>query len=431
MEKASLLIKQIEDGKFNQLFEDVYIEESLVSLQPGRYKAALENFIENFGDRDVEIYSAPGCSELCGNHTWHQRGKMLAAAVNRDMIAVVAPSDNNIITLKTRRMADIRPIPLRNLGLSFDEQGTYEAIVKGMYRKFSDLKYEIGGYDAYIDNDVPVGAGLSSTASFETLLGIIMNGLYNGNMIPVVLIAQIAQFAENVYYGKRGGLMSQAATSIGNIITIDYKDPTFPIIKKPDIDFSEFGYLICTVDTKDKPANVMDDLMAIPEEMFEVARCFGKQYLREVNEREFYDRLQELRTKCSDRALLRAMHFFSEERRVNREVNALKAGNFEKFLDYVARSGNSSFEYLQNVYSSRETENQAVSLAICMSEKILREHGVVRVHGEGFEGTIQAIVEEDYAHDYKRDIEKIFGEHSCHILQVRRQGGFAIIGEKI
>lgn len=427
MKQASKIIAELKKGKYKSIFKTLYIEDVLLNKQKDRYVNALKAFIELYGDQEVEIYSAPGRSEICGNHTDHQHGKMLAVAINRDIIGVVAKTDNNVITVHSEGYPDIKPVRTSALNQAFDEQGTTEALIKGIVKKFKDMGYNVGGYNAYITSEVPIYSGLSSSAAIEVLLGQILNGLYNSSKITPLVIAQIGQYSENIYFGKPCGLMDQAASAIGNMIDMDFKDPRKPVIKKKAIDFTQFDHSLCIVDTKDTPANLTNEYRAIPLEMKEVAKFFKKDFLREVDEKEFYDNLVPLRKVCSDRAILRAMHFFSEEKRVTKEVAALQSGNFKEFKRLIARSGNSSFEYLQNVYSSKDPAHQAISLAICMSEKILREKGVVRVHGSGFEGTIQIFVQEDYSRKYKKEIEKLFGEHSCHVLHVRTQGGIKVI----
>ena len=429
MKKASKIITGFNKGEYKALIKDLYIEDARLTKQKNRYITALKKFIELYGDQDVEIYSAPGRSEICGMHTDHQHGKMLACAVNRDMIAVVAKTDDNVIDITSEGFDEIRNITLNKSGLklAFDEQGTTEALIKGIVSKFKDLHYEVGGFKAYITSEVPLYSGMSSSAAIEVLLGTILNGLYNNGSISPLIIAQIAQYAENIYFGKPCGLMDQAACAIGGLIKIDFKDPTRPLIKKQTIQFEQFKHSLCIVDTKDVPANLTNEYRAIIEEMKSVAKYFNKDFLREVDENEFYKSIIPMRKVCSDRAILRAMHFFSEEKRVNKELKALRDGNFAEFKIQIKRSGNSSFEYLQNVYSSKDPSHQNISLAICMSEKILKDKGVVRVHGPGFEGTIQVFVENDSARKYKNEIEKYMGKHCCFVTHIRQKGAMKVI----
>lgn len=429
MKKASKIITGFNKGEYKALIKDLYIEDARLTKQKNRYVTALKQFIELYGDEEVEIYSAPGRSEICGMHTDHQHGKMLACSVNRDIIAVVTPTDDNVVRLVSEGFPDIRPITISKAGLklTFDEQGTTESLIKGIVSQFQKLGYKVGGFKAYITSEVPLYSGMSSSAAIEVLLATILNGLYNSGSISSLIIAQIAQYAENIYFGKPCGLMDQAACAIGGLIKIDFKDPKKPLIKKQMIKFEQFNHSLCIVDTKDVPANLTKEYRAIIEEMRSVAKYFGKEFLREVDENEFYEHIIPMRKVCSDRAILRAMHFYSEEKRVNKELKALRDGNFNEFKIQVKRSGNSSFEYLQNVYSSKDPSHQNISLAICMSEKILKDKGVVRVHGPGFEGTIQVFVENDYARKYKNEIEKYMGKHCCYVTHIRQQGAMKVI----
>jgi galactokinase len=290
-----------------------------------------------------------------------------------------------------------------------------------------DLGYKIGGFDAYITSDVLIGAGLSSSAAFEDIIGTIIDGLYNDMAIDMVTIAKVGQYAENVYFGKPCGLMDQCACAVGGLITIDFKDPENPDVKHVDVDFGEFGYSLCIVDAKGSHANLTDEYAAVPAEMKAVAQFFGKDVLREVNVQDFLDHMDEVREKCGDRAALRAYHFFKENDRVPQEVAALENKDFPAFLNLVKASGNSSYKVLQNVYASSDPQHQSVSLALTLSEDLLGDHGVCRVHGGGFAGTIQAFVANDYVDTYKKGIEKYFGEGSCHVLKVRKYGGKKVL----
>ena len=325
MKKASKIITGFNKGEYKALIKDLYIEDARLTKQKNRYVTALKQFIELYGDEEVEIYSAPGRSEICGMHTDHQHGKMLACSVNRDIIAVVTPTDDNVVRLVSEGFPDIRPITISKAGLklAFDEQGTTESLIKGIVSQFQKLGYEVGGFNAYITSEVPLYSGMSSSAAIEVLLATILNGLYNSGSINPLIIAQIAQYAENIYFGKPCGLMDQAACAIGGLIKIDFKDPKKPLIKKQMIKFEQFNHSLCIVDTKDVPANLTKEYRAIIEEMRSVAKYFGKEFLREVDENEFYEHIIPMRKVCSDRAILRAMHFYSEEKRVNKELKAL------------------------------------------------------------------------------------------------------------
>ena len=425
MKLASQIINEIKNNQYNSILEEVYVDKQLVNVQKKRYINAIEKFIELYGDSEIEIYSVPGRSEVCGNHTDHQHGEVLAASINLDMIGVVR-KDNQIEILSDDY--DINAIDLNDLEMKENEKETSEGLIRGVTYKLKQLNYKIGGFKGFITSDVLQGSGLSSSAAFEVMIGTILSGLYNDMKIDPVVIAQVGQYAENVYFGKPSGLMDQCACSVGSLIHIDFENENQPIVEKIEVDFSNYKHSLCIVDVHASHADLTSDYASVPYEMKEVANYFNKEYLREVNENDFYNHLAELRHKVNnDRAILRAIHLFEENKRVKNIVHALKEDNFDIFKEVISSSGNSSFKYLQNIYSNHDEKNQAVSLALALSELILKNHGVCRVHGGGFAGTIQAFVENDYVDVYKNEIEKVFGECSCHILKVRKYGGIKII----
>lgn len=424
MKKASLIINEINDNKYNDILVDIYVDSSLVEDQKKRYIAAIEKFIELYGDKEVEIYSTPGRSEVSGNHTDHQRGEVLAAAINLDIIAVVEKA-NDVKVLSDDY--DIKAISLDDLECKEEEKESSEGLIRGVLARFKELGYHIGGFNAYMTSDVLQGSGLSSSAAFEVMIGTILSGLYNNMEVDPVVIAQIGQYAENVYFGKPCGLMDQCACSVGSLINIDFKDTANPIVRKVDVDFPEFKHSLCIVDVHASHADLTDDYASIPTEMKEVAKVFGKDVLREVDEKDFYLRLNDVRKAVNDRAVLRAIHLFEENKRVEKAVKALNERDFDAFKDVIKASGDSSYKYLQNIYSNNDYLNQAVSIALSLSEMILGNEGVCRVHGGGFAGTIQAFVKDDYVYHYKQEIEKYFGEGSCHILKVRKYGGKKVL----
>lgn len=422
---ASALKQNIQNHELDEKIKDLYADESLLDYQRERYVKAIDKYISLYGDEEVGIYSAAGRSEVGGNHTDHQHGCVLAAAINLDGIGIVSKKEGSVKVVSDS--FDIQEIDLNDLEKRDEEEGTSEGLIRGVLYKLSQEGYTIGGFKAFITSDVLMGAGLSSSASFETIIGTIISGLYNDMSIDMVTIAKVGQFAENVYFGKPCGLMDQCGCAVGGLISIDFKDTAAPVIEHVDVDFSKFHHSLCIVDTKGSHADLTDEYAAIPQEMKKVANFFGKDFLREVNEEDFYANIAELRKTCKDRAILRAYHFFEENKRVAKLVNALQNSDFEGFKHYIQESGNSSFKYLQNVFAASDAQNQAVSLGIGMSEKLLGSHGVVRVHGGGFAGTIQAFVEDDYVATYKEGIEKVFGEGSCHVLKVRKDGGCKVI----
>lgn len=425
MKKATELINDLKNNKYDELLNDLYVDESLLEYQRNRYVAAVEKYISLYGDNEVEIYSAPGRSEVGGNHTDHQHGCVLAAAINLDAIAVVGKTEREIKILSDD--FDIKAIDVNDLAVKKEEAGTSEALVRGVLAKLKELNYQIGGFNAFITSDVIMGAGLSSSAAFETIIGTILSGLYNDMTVDPVLIAQIGQYAENVYFGKPCGLMDQCASSVGSLINIDFKDIDKPVVRKVDVDFSKFEHSLCIVDTKGSHADLTDEYAAIPAEMKKIANYFNKEFLREVDEQEFFDNIAKVREIGNDRAVLRAIHLFTENKRVDLQVAALNAGDFDEFKRLIKASGDSSYKFLQNVYANSDVFNQSVSIGLAMSEKILGDNGVCRVHGGGFAGTIQAFVKDSYVDTYKTEIEKVFGKDSCHILKVRKYGGKKVI----
>ena len=425
MIKATILVEELNNKKYDELLNDIYVDTNLLDYQRERYVKAINKYVSLYGDTDVEIYSAPGRSEVGGNHTDHQHGCVLAAAVNLDAIAVVGRVDNKIKVLSDD--FDIAPINLEDLEIKKAEEGTSEALIRGVCARLKELGYNVGGFNAFITSDVLMGAGLSSSAAFETIIGTIISGLYNDMTIDPVVIAQVGQYAENVYFGKPCGLMDQCASSVGSLINIDFNDVAKPIVNKVDVDFSKFGHSLCIVDTKGSHADLTDEYAAIPMEMKKVANYFGKEFLREVDEEDFFNDIAGARKACQDRAVLRAIHLFEENKRVDQEVKALNNSDFETFKKVVKESGDSSYKFLQNVYANCDVQNQSVSIGLAMSEKIIGRNGVCRVHGGGFAGTIQAFVKDEFVTAYKTEIERVLGKGSCHVLKVRKYGGKKVI----
>ena len=426
MKDSKILKEELLQGKYEKLFQDIYQDENEAKRQNTRYAQAVEKFEELFGESQVEIYSAPGRSEVGGNHTDHQHGMVLATSINLDAIGVVSPAESSVIQVVSEGY-DMVEVDTDDLEEKYEEEGTTAALIRGVAAALAEKGYKIGGFRAYITSDVLIGAGLSSSAAFEIIMGTIFSGLFNNMEIDPVEIAKVGQYAENVYFGKPCGLMDQMASAVGGLIHIDFKDPQAPSVKKVPSDFQAYQYSLCIVDTKASHANLTDDYAKIPEEMKRVADFFKKKVLREVEEQEFFAQIPGLRSILGDRPVLRALHFFGEEKRVEQQVEALEKGEFQKFLELVKESGNSSFKYLQNIYINRDEQNQAMSIALGASESILQNHGVSRVHGGGFAGTIQVFVENSYVEEYRKRIDQIFGRASCHVLKVRQQGGIKVI----
>ena len=425
--QIEILIRSFLDGAYDERLVDIYADETKISYQRERYINAIKKFEQCYKPGDVELFSAPGRSEIGGNHTDHQNGEVLAASVNLDTIGIVKKTDDNVIRLVSDNYDEII-IRLDDVSVKEKEKETTKALIKGVVSGFIERKYAVGGFQAYITSDVLIGAGLSSSAAFETLIGTVVSGLYNHAEIPAVTIAQTGRYAENVYFGKPSGLMDQMACAIGGMVYIDFENEEKPQVEKIDADFEKAGLTLCIVDTKGSHAGLTHEYAQIPVEMKQIAAHFGKNVLREVEEKDFYAALPVLCKESGDRAVLRAIHFFAEDERVVKEVNALRAGDWNRFLKLVKESGDSSYKYLQNVYVSRDTVSEPVAIALAVSERALADKGVCRVHGGGFAGTIQAFVKEAAVLDYKNAMEAVFGADSCHVLKIRRYGGIRVIG---
>ena len=422
--KTAELKKGFQDGKYEELLRDIYIDESVLDYQKERYIKAIESFEELFGEKEVEIYSAPGRSEIGGNHTDHQLGRVLAASINLDAIAIVAKKENGVV-LKSEGYPMIN-VSLADLLPKKEEEGTSEGLIRGVAAKLKEEGYEIGGFEAYVTSDVLNGAGMSSSAAFEVLTGNILSGLYNEGKVSPVLIAQAGQYAENVFFGKPCGLMDQMASSVGNLIFIDFADVKNPVIKKVNVNFEDFDHSLCIIDTKGSHADLTDEYAAIPEEMKKVAAYFGKEVLHQIDKNEFYIHIPEIRKVAGDRAVLRAMHWFEETDRVIDQVNALEKEDFEGFKSLIKASGDSSFKYLQNVYSVKNLSRQEMAVGLAFSDVILKGRGVSRVHGGGFAGTIQAFVPVEDVCEFKKTMETMLSEGCCHVLSIRPAGGLIL-----
>ena len=386
----------------------------------------LERLFESrFGAKPSRWFSAPGRSEICGNHTDHNRGKVMAAAVNLDVIAAVEPTDDGTVTVKSVGHEENR-VNISELSALESEKNTSTALVRGVLAGFRARGYKIGGFNAYTQSDVLKGSGLSSSAAFEVLIGTVLSGLYNGGEVSPVEIAKTAQFAENAYFGKPSGLMDQMASSVGGFTKIDFADPEKPLIEAVSLDLEAHGHSLCIVDTKGSHADLTPDYAAIPAEMKSAAAFFGKDCLRGVTKAEMIANLPALREKVGDRAVLRALHFADENARVDSLAEAIKSGDFVAFLSVIDRSGESSYKYLQNVYSCAHPEEQGVSLAIYLAKSLLDGEGAARVHGGGFAGTVQAFVPKHKLESFISGMEGVFGEGSCHVLNVRPFGGVEV-----
>ncbi len=410
---------------FFEAVRPLYVDETKLEAQRSRYTNALSRFEQLFGDGPVELFSAPGRSEVGGNHTDHQRGKVLACSLNLDVIAVVRKRVDGVITVQSEGYP-LDQVDLKDLNPVAGEEGTSKALIRGVAGALAEAGYTVGGFDAYTTSEVLQGSGMSSSAAFEVLLGTILSGLYNNDTVSPVEVAKASQVAENQYFGKPSGLLDQMACSVGNLVTIDFADASDPKVRRVDADFGSFGHSLCITDTKGSHADLTPDYAAVPAEMKQIAGHFGKAVLQEVSEAEFLSKLPELRELYGDRPVLRAIHWYEENKRVETQVAALESGDFDAFLKAVNASGDSSYKYLQNVYSPRHLEAQAIPVALAVSDLVLKDRGASRVHGGGFAGTIQAFVPDDLVEDYRKAMDGLFGEGACHILFVRPVGGYHI-----
>ncbi len=394
----------------------------IIKEQKERYLALVEGFGAGFPEQaEMTIFSSPGRSEVGGNHTDHNAGRVLAAAVDLDIIAVAAANDAGVVRLQSQGYPPSF-VRLDDLDIRESEKYTAVSLIRGVCARFQQLGLELGGFDAVATSRVPKGSGLSSSAAFEVLIATVLNHLYNQGQLDAVLLAQIGQYAENQYFGKPCGLMDQTACAVGGFVTIDFQDFEHPVVEKVDLDFAASGYSMVIVDTAGDHADLTDEYEALENEMKSVARAMGGQVLREYSAEQVLERAAYLRERVSDRAILRAIHFYADDQRVVEQVNALKGGDFSQFLQLIIDSGKSSWMYLQNCYSPRSVEQQGISIALMISEAVLRGGGAWRVHGGGFAGTIQAFVPDDLLSIYVDQIEQIFGRSSCHVVRVRPDG---------
>ena len=423
---SGILKKAIINGEFNEKLADIYGDNEKVPYQMQRYADAIELFEKYYGESDIFVFSAPGRSEIGGNHTDHQHGEVLAASINLDAIGIVRKMDDNIVKVRSDEYPEAL-IDLMDISIKEEEKGTTLSLIKGVLAGFVEQGLSVGGFCAYITSDVLIGAGLSSSAAFEVLIGTILSGLYNDMKVSPILIARIGQYAENVYFGKPCGLMDQMASSVGSLVHIDFNNPKEPIVEKVDCNIEAYGYSLCITDTKGSHADLTDEYAAIPDEMKEVASFFGKEVLRDVTRKDILSNIDRVRDISGDRSVLRALHFINENARVGKEVEALKSKDILTFMNLIKDSGDSSYKYLQNVYSNRDVEHQNVSLALLLSEMFLDKNGVCRVHGGGFAGTIQAFVKTDEVEAYQCYMNEVFGEGACTAMQIRKYGGIRVV----
>lgn len=422
--KIEKLLSAVADGK---TLSSLYgTDEEIIKEQKARYAAVIDEFKKTYGHDEAEMFSSPGRTEIGGNHTDHNYGRVLAGAVNLDNVAVANANGTNTVRILSSGYPQFE-VDITNLKPSEKEYYTSVGLVRGIAARLNELGYKIGGFDAVINSGVPKGSGLSSSASFEVLIGAIFSHLFNDGKLDAVLNAQIGQYAENVFFGKPCGLMDQTACSVGGLVTIDFADPSKPIVKKVNFDFTKTGYALVITDTGGNHADLNDEYASLPTDMKGVAAQLGKKVLREVSLEQVIDAIPSLREKkVSDRAILRAIHFERDNARVVEQVADLEKGDFKAFLKKVVASGQSSYMYNQNIYPINNVAEQGLSVALALSDIVLGDEGAWRVHGGGFAGTIQAFVPQNKLNEYIETIEHTFGKGKCWKLFIRPQGAIKV-----
>ncbi len=414
--------EKLKNGSYSNIFSQIYSSSEEAAT---RYCEACDEYQKLYGDGDVMLFSAPGRTEVGGNHTDHQHGRVLAGSVDFDVIAVAAKSDDNTVKIKSKGFPE-DVVCIDELACKAEENGQAISLIRGILAEFKARGYKIGGFTAYTTSNVLKGSGLSSSAAFEIAVCVMINGLFNNGRMDPIEMAVISQIAENKYYGKPSGLMDQMASSVGGFIAIDFYNNTQPLITKIDFDFKKSGHKLCIVNTGGNHVDLTDDYAAIIVECKQISNALSVEHLRYADKADFYSRIGELRKKYGDRAVLRAIHFFDEDQRADLEKVALLKKDFNRFLQLINKSGNSSYKYLQNVFSVSCPAEQGLSLALALTEKFLDGRGACRVHGGGFAGTIQCFIPDDMINEYKEMIEAVFGKGNCYVLNIRPFGGCQI-----
>jgi len=417
------LIEQLKNGSLDYILEDIYSGNSKLEYQKARYIAACEKFEMIYGAGEISIYSSPGRIEIIGNHTDHQHGRVIAAAINADAIAIVQKNEDGIVRIVSGDNPEIK-IDINALDGVKDEKNT-EALIKGMLNGIKGMDFDLGGFNAYITSDIPVGSAFASSAAFETLIGNIVSGLFNDMRITPKEIAQIGQYSELIYFGKPSGLMDHMSCSVGGFVYIDFSNPADPKIEKIEADLSD--YCICITDLRTTAMDPALEYSLIISEMKSVAAEFDKEFLGDIKKSDFEEKIPQLKEKCSSRAILRAKHFYSENDRVINAVLALKKNDKDAFIKNEAQSGRSSYMYLQNICSPSEYLKQDLALALAVSEEVLGIDEACRVHASGFLGVMEAFVKDKNVDRYKKRMEEVFPECSVNVLRVRKYGGIHVV----
>ena len=422
--KLSEWKEKVNTEEFLDMIRPLYAEK--VTDNDDRYRALLDLYGTTFsGDDEITLFSAPGRTEIGGNHTDHENGRVLAASVDLDTIAAVSRTDDNRISILSEGYPMCR-IDLDDLSVQESEVNTTAALIRGVAAKFASLGCHVQGFRAVASSTVLPGSGLSSSAAFEVLVGNIINHLFFEDKADAVQIAQIGQYAENVYFGKPSGLMDQTASSVGNLITIDFEDPASPVVKKLDVDFEKFGLKLCIINCWASHADLTDEYAAVPVEEQKVAGYFGKKVMRQVPKDDFMDAIPKLRKEFGDRAVLRCLHFYGDNERVTEQVQALEKGDINRFLELVNESGRSSWMYLQNIVPLGANKHQEMAVALALCDELLQGKGAFRVHGGGFAGTCQAFVPLEMIDEFTKRMNRLLGDGSCHVLNIRPVGGTVV-----
>lgn len=419
-------LKLLESEKAKKLLGELYGKAAVAENQK-RYEDLVGKFVKEFGEKDLYLFSSPGRTEISGNHTDHNHGKVLAGSINLDCVGVAAVNDTNFVNIVSETFNQSFTIDLNHLEPSDRMAGTVD-LVKGLLKGFEESGYEVGGFDAYVTSNVISAAGVSSSASFEMLLCSMLNTFFNAGKMDTVAYAHIGKYSENHYWNKASGLLDQMACAVGGLITIDFLEPQAPVVEKIDFDFASQNHSLIIVNTGKGHADLSADYSSVPNEMKKVAQFFGKEVCAEIKEQDVIDHLAELRAYAGDRSVLRALHFFEENKRVEAEVKALKENRFGDFLDGITSSGNSSWKWLQNCYTNSNVQEQGISIALALTEMFIAEkkRGACRIHGGGFAGVIMAMLPNDLVDEYVAYIEKAMGEGSAYRMSIRPYGAICV-----
>lgn len=424
--KAANVAEIVKSEKAVSLLKQMYGEHR-VEENAKRYEMVAEGFVNEFGDKEFEFFSAPGRTEIGGNHTDHNHGKVLAGSVHLDCVAAVAANGTHTVTLISESYNQRLVIDLDDLAPTEKTTGT-EPLLKGIFAGLLEKGFKVDGFDAYVTSNVIGGAGVSSSASFEMLVCVIVDALFNERKIGVVAYAKAGQYAENKYWLKGSGLLDQLACAVGGMITIDFADIKNPKIREIQCDFDEMGHDLVIINTGKGHADLSAEYSAVPNEMKKVAEYFGKEVLEQVDEEAVIENVRAIREFAGDRAVLRAFHFFEENKRVDAEVNALEAKDFDTFLRKVTESGDSSWKWLQNCYCNETPDEQSITVALALTKLYLDKigHGVCRVHGGGFAGVIAAFLPKEYTEGFTQYVDKALGEGSAYVMHIRPQGAIKV-----